>query len=454
MAADPTRRRSREPIPPQARRAATAGFVGTFIEYFDFALYGVLTVYFAPQFFPSEDPAISLLAGLAVFGAGFIARPIGGILFGYIGDRRGRRTALLLTVLLMGACSALVGVLPTFAAIGVLAPVLLVLLRLGQGLSAGSEMLGSVTYVIESAPPSRRVFLASLTPLGAVLGGAAGGILVAVLASTLSAEAMASYGWRIPFLVALPLAVLAYLLRRRIEDSPQFTALKADRKITTSPLRAALSNHWRRILIAGALAIGVNGAAGLAPWFTTFLAGNRGLPVAMVTGVTGAATILAAVLVPVSGRLSDRVGARRMIVTILVAFAVTAVPIMALLSTTTSPLLIAVGVGAFAVLINLLIPPAFSFIAELFPVDVRYTAANLGQNIGGVFGSGLAPVAGGALLLATGSGVAVAAWVVGVCVIGLVGMAAARRLGPAGTVRPTGTPVPETAPTPPVPAAD
>jgi MHS family proline/betaine transporter-like MFS transporter len=419
---------ARERIPARARRAAVAGFAGTFIEYFDFALYGVLTVYLAPLFFPAQDPAVSLLASLAVFGAGFVARPVGGILVGYLGDRHGRRIALLTTVLLMGACSALVGVLPTYAQVGALAPVLLLLLRLGQGLSAGSEMLGSVTFVVESAPAGRRVFLASMTPFGSVIGGAVGGVGVTVLAAALAPEAMASYGWRIAFLMALPLALVAFLLRRRIEDSPEFAAMRADDEIVRSPLREALRLHRRRILVAGGLAIGVNGAAGLAPWFTTYLAGNRGLPAPMVFGIFAATGLLAALLVPLSGRLGDRFGQRRVIVTVLLGYLVAIVPIMLVLSTATGAVPLALASIAFAVLGNLLIAPAFSYIAQLFPRNVRYTAANLGQNIGTVLGSGIAPLVGGALLLWTGSGLGAALWIGVVALIGLASVWVGRGL--------------------------
>lgn len=418
--------RGREPIPPHARRAAIAGFFGTYIEYYDFALYGVLAVYFAPVFFPSDNDAVSLLVGLAVFGAGFVARPIGGILFGRMGDRRGRRTALLATVVLMGGCSTVMGLLPSYDAIGILAPILLVLLRIGQGLSAGAEMLGSVTFALESAPPSRRTFLASLTPYGAGLGGSSGAVLAATLGVFGSAEFMTDHGWRIPFLVAAPLTLVAFYIRRRVEDSPEFARMVRNSEIVKSPLREVVRGYRRQVLTAGAIAIGVNGAAGVAQWFGVYLAGNRELPASMVLGAYATSMVLGALWTPLWGRLADRVGQRELLTAILAGFIVLAGPIFWLLSTAEHALLLIVGMTAYLTLTNAVMAPGFGLIAELFPAPVRYTGANLGQNIGTVLGGGTAPLVCGALLLATGSAVGPVLWIIGVSLIGLVALAVLR----------------------------
>ncbi|MFC8044076.1 MFS transporter [Nocardia sp. NPDC057353] len=418
---------AREPIPPQARRAAAAGFFGTYIEYYDFALYGVLAVYFAPLFFPAEDRAVSFLVGLAVFGAGFVARPLGGIFFGRIGDRRGRRTALLATVVLMGVCSTAMGLLPTYDTVGLLAPILLVLLRIGQGLSAGAEMLGSVTFALESAPPARRTFLASLTPYGAGLGGSSGAVLAAVLGTLASADFMTGHGWRIPFLVAAPLTLVAYVIRRKVEDSPEFVALVRDRAIVKSPLREVISEHRRALLIAGAIAIGVNGTAGVAQWFGIYLAGNRELPAAAVLGAYASAMLLGALWTPLWGGLADRIGQRVLLRAILAAFIVLAGPILWLLSVAENPVLLAAGMTVYLALTNAVMAPGFGLIAELFPAPVRYTGANLGQNVGTVLGGGTAPLVCGALLLATGSVLGPVLWIAGVALIGLAALAVPRR---------------------------
>lgn len=415
-------------IPPQSRRIALAGFAGTFIEYYDFALYGVLTIYFAPLFFPADNEATSFLVGLGVFGAGFVARPIGGIVFGRIGDRRGRRTALMATVVLMGTCSVAIGFLPTYETMGIVAPIALVLLRVGQGLSAGAEMLGSVTYAIESAPPGKRALLSSLTPFGAGLGGASGAVLAAILALNVSADTMTEFGWRIPFLVAGPLTLLAFVLRRRIEDSPEFARMVREKQIVRSPLTETLRTHWRTVLVAGGIAIGVNGTAGVAQWFGVYLATDRHLPTATVLITYATSMMFGALWVPVSGALTDRLGQRRMLTIVLTAFIVASVPIFWLLSETEHPVLLVVGMGAYLMLTNIVMAPGFSYIAELFPPTIRYTASNIGQNIGSVLGGGTAPLVCGTLLLVTGSPFGPTLWIAGVGLIGLGAVAAARRL--------------------------
>ncbi|MEE3849633.1 MFS transporter [Gordonia sp. LSe1-13] len=413
-------------IPPSAKRAAVAGFAGTFVEYYDFALYGVLTVYFAPLFFPADNDAVSLLVGLAVFGAGFVARPLGGILFGRIGDRRGRRTALMATVILMGACSACIGLLPTYETLGIVAPLMLALLRVGQGLSAGAEMLGSVTFAIESSPPERRGLLSSLTPWGAGLGGSSGAVLAAMLTVLVSSDVMTEYGWRIPFLIAAPLTLVALFIRRRVEDSPEFLAMVENREIVASPLRETLTRHWRPMLIAGGVAIGVNGAAGVAQWFAVYLAGNRDLAVGMVMITYATSMVIGALWHPLSGWISDRYGQLRWLAVLLVSFLVASGPIFWLLSSTDNALLLLAGMTCYLTLTNLVMAPGFSYIATLFPAPVRYTGSTFGQNIGTVLGGGLAPLVCGSLLMATGSVVGPVIWIVGVSIVGLIAIVVAR----------------------------
>jgi len=363
-----------------------------------------------------------------VFGAGFVARPLGGILIGRLGDRRGRRAALLTSVLLMGACTGLIGLLPTYATAGVVAPILLVALRLGQGVSAGAELLGSVSYVLESAPQSRRALLASLTPLGNTLGAGTGALTAAVISFTVSREAMLSYGWRVPFLVAVPLAVLAFVIRRRIEDSPEFLALVERKQIAKSPVRDAIVTHRRALVVACVLALGLNGIAAVAGWLVTYLAGTRGLPAGQIILLFSISMLVVATLVPVSGRLTDRFGMQRMIVASTVAVLVLMLPLLWLLGTAVSPWLLVVGMVGYLGLLSLLTTPGYMYLAELFPTRVRFTAANFGQNVGVVVAGGVGPFALAGLVLLTGSSLGPAVWIGGGGALVLVALALAPRI--------------------------
>lgn len=196
----------------KAKKAALAGGVGTLIEYYDFGVYGFLSIYIAPLFFISDNPAVPLLATLAVFGVAYVARPFGGIFFGTLGDKVGRKSALVLSVILMGVASSVLGLLPTYAAVGVLAPILLVLVRLVQGFSAGGEIGGSATYIAESAPPNRRGMFGSFTPIGSTLGFSVAAAVVGMTTLIVGADNMAAWGWRIPFLISILLTAESSLV--------------------------------------------------------------------------------------------------------------------------------------------------------------------------------------------------------------------------------------------------
>ena len=396
-------RRAKEPVPPAARRAAVAGGVGTFIEYYDYMLFSVLTVYIAPLFFPASDPSVSVLAGLAVYGAGFVAKPVGALVFGRLGDRRGRRSTLLLTVVLMGVTTSLIAVLPTYAAIGVAAPVLLVVLRVLQGASSGAELQGAVTYVLESAPKSRRAGLASMVNLGVGLGGASGALTAAIIGLTVSPQTMLAWGWRVPFLVAIPLTVLAFVVRRRLEDTPEFEELVERRQIARSPIKDTFVAHRRILLVAILVGLGYSMFGGLVGWLVPYLTGIRRLDPAPIFLAYALGMAVGNLVVPLTGALTDRFGHRRMIVGLLAVSLVLMVPVLAILGSAVSPVLLGV---AMTVLIGLSAaggPPVYTYIAELFPVSARFTGANIGNQIAAAVGGGTAPLVASALVLTLAS---------------------------------------------------
>ncbi|WP_181784364.1 MFS transporter, partial [Pseudonocardia pini] len=364
------------PSPSLARRAAVAGLLGTMIESYDFAVYAYLVVYTAPLFFPSGDPVTAVLASLLVFAAGFVARPLGGLFFGRMGDRLGRRHTLVVTVTLMGVATFAMGVLPTHAAIGVAAPVLLVVLRLLQGFSAGGELMGSATFVAEYSTKGRRGLFNAMTPLGFSIGVAVAPAVVA-LATVVSADGMATWGWRLPFLVSLPLTVLCLVYRLRLEDSPEFRALAARAEIPNAPVREVLRDHRPALLrvIALSFTVGLVGYTTSA-YLPIYLQTTAGLPPGTVSLVAAIALFLALPFAVVSGLAVDRFGKRAVLVTVLLVSAVTIFPIMFVMGRAGAPI-VAVGAAFWFVvgLAGAAPPPAYAAFTGLFPARVRYTGA-------------------------------------------------------------------------------
>jgi MHS family proline/betaine transporter-like MFS transporter len=292
-----------------ARRAAIAGGVGTLIEYYDFAVYGFLAVIIAPLFFPSTSPGVSILATLAVFGVAYVARPLGGIFFGRLGDRKGRRHALVITVVCMGVACGILGLLPTHSSVGVLAPVLLVIIRLAQGFSAGGEIGGAATYIAESAPPNRRGFFGSFTPVGSTLGFAVAAAVVGLVALITTDEQMSSWGWRIPFLLALPLAFVCLRVRLKLEDSPEFEEMAAKNEVAKSPLSDVVKKQpWSVLRVVG-IAIAMNGSGYIGlTYFSVYLINDLGFSKDSVYWTSAVAIALACATFPLSGMLTDRFG--------------------------------------------------------------------------------------------------------------------------------------------------
>ena len=421
----------REPIPPIARRAGIAALVGSFIEYYDYTIFALLIVYISPVFFPASDPGMAMLAGLAAYGVSFVGRPLGGLLFGSLGDRKGRRTALLATVVFMGVCSAAIGMLPGYPSIGILAPILLILFRFGQGLSAGSEVLGSVTYAIEFAPPSRRSFFASLTPFGSALGGVTASATVGIAGFMFSREDMASYGWRIPFMIVVPLTIIALLLRTRIEDSPEFVTLAREKKSSKSPLRDLFTEYRRPLILAAGVALAANGPVAVASFFIPYLVETRGLSYATVMLAWTLALLLQSFAVPCAGVITDRIGQRRMLGLVFTAYILAAVPIFYVLGHATGLFALVAVFTAFLILVQFLAVPSWSYIAELFPANVRYTGSTLGANVGSILTASTGGVAAAGLVMVTGSSLGPAMWVAAWAALGLVILAcSAERSGP------------------------
>ncbi|AKT52492.1 MFS transporter [Arsenicicoccus sp. oral taxon 190] len=426
MAVDP--HTPAEATPAQLRRAVLAGVVGNYAEQYEFGVYAALSTVLASVFFPSDDPALGLLATYAGLALGFVVRPLGGIIFGQMGDRLGRKRILSLTIIIMGFLTFLIGLIPSYAQIGVTAPILLLLLRLGQGLAAGGEYAGAVSFVVEYGPGNQRARYTSFVSISVFAGLLTGTALTFGLSALLGPDAMASWGWRIPFLLALPLTFTGFYLRRAVEDTPEFrrqqaqfaSTKQASEEMPSVPLREVFRTQGKAIGIFSGFAI-TN--AVLSYTWTGFIPGylrrEHGLSLGTATLSTSIALLAIIPLLYASGRLSDRIGRRPML---LAATALT--PFVVPLAFW----IISHGGFGNAVLAQLIYLVPLFFIAvsvtvclaEMFPTRVRYSSGGIAFNIAFAFFAGTAPLIADWLVLRTGTIMSVAAYVAGISCISFV----------------------------------
>lgn len=377
------------------RRSVVAGAIGNTLEWYDFATYGYFSAVIGRNFFPSASPTTSLLSAFAVFAAAFFMRPIGGIVFGHIGDRYGRKRALLLSAGLMAVSTFLMGCLPTYASAGLLAPVLLVLLRLGQGLSVGGEYTSSAIFLSETAAPARRGLTGSLACIGAAGGILLGSISGTLVTGLLTPEDVHLWGWRLPFLFGIVLGVFIFALRRHIDDAHAETVLREDQAPADrrSPLRMAVEIDGAAMLRAFAMNLGLAcGFYVVFVYLVTFLHTVSGLPQHTAFLINTLAMVVQAACIPIAGALSDRFGRKRVLVLTGAGLTILSWPLFMLL-TTGDTLLIVLSQVAFAILIAgnaAVVPTAF---VEMFQHRSRCTALAISFNASMALVGGTAPMA-------------------------------------------------------------
>lgn len=409
--------------PAEVRRVALAGGIGTLIEYYDFALYGYVSTIIAPLFFPGTDPVASLLAVLAVFALSYVIRPIGGIFFGWVGDRFGRRRALLVTVIGIGLANTAIGVLPTYAAAGVMAPVLLLVVRVAQGFFAGGEVGGAATVIAEAAPPGKRARYGAFTPMGTNGGFAIASAAIGIVSGVLATQQLNTWGWRIPFLIGLPLTVICYFARRMLPDIDRGVSLGKH----GFPLLSALRTYPGSLLQATALGVGVQGAAYIGSTFISiYLVSTLHYAKSPVYWITAGVTLVAVALMPLTGRLADRIGTFKVAAIGLVGYAVVTYPAFLLMDVGSLGL---AALGYVLIMVNMafLQVASFTLTPQLFPDEVRYTGTALATNISVVIAGGTAPYVGTWLVRQTHDLRSPYYFVATTCVIGLVAVATMRK---------------------------
>ena len=406
-----------EVVGAEYRKAITAGVIGNVLEWYDFGVYGYLVPTISALFFPSGDPTIALLSTFAVFGVGFVMRPVGSIVFGIYGDRFGRRKALSAVIFVMAFATFAMGLLPTHAQAGILAPALLVVVRLFQGLSAGGEWGGSTSYIVEFAPAARRGFFGSWQLVGVGGGFLLGSLTAALLNGALSDADRLAWGWRLPFLFGIAVGLVGAYLRWRLDDTPKYTELEEQHAVAQAPLGEALKQYPRETLLGFGVTLHNTVAYYIALIYMTNYMVNVG-KLAHGTALwigTGCLAVFVA-LMPVMGWLSDRVGRKPLLIFSCVAYAILGYPFFLMASSGS----VALAAAAQLLMIVLYVPYAGAcpaYYAEIFPTRVRYTALSVGYNIAVAIFGGFAPFIATFLVRETGSSYAPAFYVIAAAVV-------------------------------------
>jgi len=396
IAADPVVEETTPPADPTTvRTALLASVLGTTIEWYDFFLYATAaSLVFNHTFFPDQSSFVGTMLAFATFAVGFLVRPIGGFVFGHIGDRIGRKRTLALTMLLMGGATALMGLLPTAAQIGALAPVLLLVLRVVQGFALGGEWAGAVLLAVEHSPKRRRGLFGSIPQVGLALGLALGTGVFVLLQVVLSPQAFISYGWRIAFLISIALVIFGVVVRFRVAETPAFEKIRDEDTRSAIPIREVFRRPALRSTVLGLLSRWGEGAA-FNTWgvFTiSYATGTLHLGKVPVLSVVTAAALLMAVLLPVSGLLVDRFGARRVYATGIAAYGVIVFPAFALFDTGSIVAYAVAMVLAFGVIHALFYGAQGTLYASLYPTRTRYTGLSTVYQLSGVYASGVTPM--------------------------------------------------------------
>ncbi|MBL3664622.1 glycine betaine/L-proline transporter ProP [Streptomyces sp. M2CJ-2] len=390
--------------PALVRRAVKAAALGNAMEWFDFGVYSYLAVTLGKVFFPSGNPTAQLLSTFGAFAAAFLVRPLGGMVFGPLGDRVGRQKVLAFTMIMMAVGTFAIGLIPSYATIGVGAPILLLAARLVQGFSTGGEYAGASTFIAEYAPDRRRGFLGSWLEFGTLAGYIGGAGLVTLMTALLSSEDLLSWGWRLPFLIAGPMGVIGLYLRMRLEETPAFAAEveKAETERPKVPLREMVTGQWRALLLCVGLVLVFNVTDYmLLSYMPTYLTGELGYDATHGLLVVLGMMVLMMIVQPFAGALTDRVGRRPVIAAGCAGFLLLSIPAL-LLIREGSLLAVAVGMGALGLLLVCFTATMPSALPALFPTRVRYGSLSIGFNVSvSVFG-GTTPLVVTALIGATG----------------------------------------------------
>jgi len=404
------------------RKVLISAMVGNALEWYDYALYGQMALILSVLFFPKSDPTVQLLATFGVFAAGFVVRPLGAILFGWIGDAYGRKAAMTIAVLMMAIPTGCIGLLPTYEQIGLLAPILLTVIRLLQGLSLGGEFAGSITYIVEHSPPHRRGLAGSASLVSLNIGFLMGSGVAWLFSTMLSPEDFQSWGWRIPFLFGIVIGFVGFYIRTHCDESPVYEKAKEEGTLSKKPVREAIARHPWEMLQAFGIYLTVTMPFYLsAIYFVTFTAKNLGRSMSEALLLNAANMMVMLVAFFVSALLSDRIGRRKIMMVMALLIFVTVHPLFALFENGDLNTIALVQV-AFALMIGLYIGPVAALLVELFPTSVRYTGMAIAYNLAAAIFGGTTPMVCVWLIQKTGSNDSIAYYVMLCNVLSLIAL--------------------------------
>ncbi|MCU1728597.1 MFS transporter [Pseudomonas sp. 7P_10.2_Bac1] len=403
-------------------KASIVAGMGSAVEYYDFAIYGLLASTLGKVFFPAMTSFEALLSALAVFASAFIMRPLGGIFFGRLGDRRGRSFTLITTVVGIGIVSGIVGILPTYSQAGVIAPVMLVACRLAQGFFAGGEASGAATYISECAPADRRGFFGAFNPAGVAIGISTAAGMAGIISVLVTPEEMVAWGWRIPFLICIPFIGLTLWARMKLEDSPKFKSLVESNEVVKAPVRELFKNYRKPVVLAVTIAFAQNCTAYLGiVYLNIHMTRTLGYETSKVFWLMAGITLAAALAMPLFGQISDHVGRKRLMI-IGYASYVVITPIAMYLMTFGNFILASAACLLAFLPFAIVQAQGYTVYGELFPTRVRYTGMAMSFNVGAIFGGASTPFICAWLVEHTGNSLSPSLWIAFAAMISIVAL--------------------------------
>jgi len=404
------------------KKVIISGMIGNGLEWYDFAIYTYMVTVISKLFFPEGNEQAHLLATFAIYAVGFVARPFGGVLFGWIGDKFGRRNALVISIFLMALPTGLIGMLPTYAQVGMIAPWLLVCLRVLQGLSLGGAFSGSITFLVEHSPPGKRGLVGSASIVSLAFGFLLGSVIVMLVKFPITDMQFEEWGWRIPFLLGVPIGFIGLYIRNHCEESPCYEAAKKEGALSKTPLRDALTQEWKHVLQSIGIYMSVTMPFYLASaYFITFTEKTLGFSKDYALQLNFMVMMLLLVLAPISAGLSDRIGRRKLLLAAAFAFIVSAYPIFTLLLSKDAHSVFLAHLW-FGILVGIYTPPVPTILVEIFPTRVRYTGMALSYNISAAAFGGTTPMVAQWLIQRTGDPYMIAYYVMLCAVISIIAL--------------------------------